>query len=38
MFESDQALYLMYEYLEVKDPKAYRKKMIIVGKPFNTKE
>lgn len=31
-------LFLLFEYLELKEPKGYRKKMVIVGKPFNTKD
>ncbi|CAD8095644.1 unnamed protein product [Paramecium primaurelia] len=33
-----QQNYLLYELLNIKNPKVYRKKMTLIGKPFNTKE
>ncbi|CAK91910.1 unnamed protein product (macronuclear) [Paramecium tetraurelia] len=33
-----QQNYLLYEFLDLKNPKVYRKKMTLVGKPFHTKE
>ncbi|CAK90635.1 unnamed protein product (macronuclear) [Paramecium tetraurelia] len=38
IFPVDNSLRALYDYLGVYDPKIYRKKMIVVGKPFNTKD
>ncbi|CAD8142169.1 unnamed protein product [Paramecium octaurelia] len=38
IFPVDNSLRALYDYLGVHDPKIYRKKMIVVGKPFNTKD
>lgn len=29
---------LLFEFMGLKNPKLYRKKMTIIGKPFNSKE
>ncbi|CAD8051948.1 unnamed protein product [Paramecium sonneborni] len=38
IFPVDNSLKAIYDYLGVHDPKIYRKKMVVVGKPFNTKD
>ncbi|CAD8043753.1 unnamed protein product [Paramecium primaurelia] len=38
IFPVDNSLRALYDYLGVHDPKIYRKKMVVVGKPFNTKD
>ncbi|CAD8048793.1 unnamed protein product [Paramecium sonneborni] len=38
IFPVDNSLRALYDYLGVHDPKNYRKKMVVVGKPFNTKD
>ena len=37
-FPEKNAIDILYEYLGVKDPKLYRKKMTVIGKPFNSKD
>lgn len=38
MFPVSNSLKYLYAYLGVEDPKVYRKKMIVVGKPFNSRD
>ncbi|KAM3135796.1 hypothetical protein pb186bvf_012049 [Paramecium bursaria] len=38
IFPDENSIQLLYEYLEVKEPSKYRKKMILVGNAFNSRE
>jgi hypothetical protein len=38
VFPVEDSLKVFYDYLGVHDPKIYRKKMVVVGKAFNTKD
>ncbi|CAD8148559.1 unnamed protein product [Paramecium pentaurelia] len=38
IFPVENSLRALYNYLGVHDQKIYRKKMVVVGKPFNTKD